>query len=581
MLFSEYARFLNRLEATSSRLALIDILVELFNGVAENEVRPATYLLQGRLTPVFEPVEVGMGNAYLADAIAGAYGSSRADVLGRFDVLGDFGTVAKAFADESATAESPRAVTEVFSRLLTTALSSGPGSVARKVTLLADLLAELDPLSVAYVSRVPTGRLRLGVGDPTVLDAFALARLGDKGYRKELERAYNETSDLGLVGETLWRSGLEGVERLSIRVGNPVRPALAQRLPDAAAIVEKLGPCAVEGKYDGFRCQVHKDGKKVRVFSRNLEEMTGAFPELVAGVLAQVQADTAIFEGEALAYNPLSDEYLPFQETVKRRRKHGVEAASRALPLRLFVFDVLLVGGESVTPLPYEARRERLKALIAPGETVIVSPVEVVRTPEALSAFFDGAVASGLEGVVAKRLDAPYRAGSRDYSWVKLKRVGGGSLNDTVDCVVVGYLYGRGKRAAFGIGALLVAVYDPARDLFVSVSKISTGLTDDEWRGVRERCEPFVSPVKPARVESGVVPSVWVEPVVVIEVLADEITRSPVHAAGRDEAGRGYALRFPRLITFRDLDKKPEDATSVAEIDQMYRQQRPNQGAGS
>lgn len=574
MLFSEYAGFLARLEATSSRLALIDILVELFRGVAEGEVRPAVYLLQGRLTPVFEPVEVGMGDAYLADAVARAYGGSRAEVLGRFDVLGDFGTVAKEFAEKSPV-ESSLSVTDVFNRLLAVARASGPGSVARKVALLADLLAELEPLSAAYVGRVPTGRLRLGVGDPTVLDAFALARLGNKGYRRELERAYNETSDLGLVGETLWRDGLGGVERLGLRVGNPVRPALAQRLPDAAAILEKLGPCAVEGKYDGFRCQVHKDGDLVRVFSRNLEEMTGAFPELVAGVLAQVRADTAIFEGEALAYNPLSDEYLPFQETVKRRRKHGVEAASQALPLRLFVFDVLWVDGENVTPLPYEGRRERLEALVGPGEKVTVSPAEVVRTPEELSAFFDGAVQSGLEGVVAKRLDAPYRAGSRNYSWVKLKRVGGSSLGDTVDCVVVGYLYGRGKRASFGVGALLVAVYDPERDLFVSISKISTGLTDDEWRGVRSRCEPFVSPDRPARVESGVVPSVWVEPVVVIEVLADEVTRSPVHAAGRDASGRGYALRFPRLVTFRDLDRRPEDATTVGEIAELYRQQRP------
>ena len=235
MLFSEYAGFLGRLEATSSRLALIDILVELFNGVAEDEVRPATYLLQGRLTPVFEPVEVGMGNAYPADAVARAYGGSRADVLARFDVLGDFGTVAKAFADERAPVGSSLTVTDVSSRLLAVARSSGPGSVARKVALLAELLAGLDPLSAAFVGRVPTGRLRLGVGDPTV--AFALAKLGDRGRRRELGRAYNETSDLGLVGETLWRGGPDAVNALGVRVGNPVRPALAQRLPDAAAIL--------------------------------------------------------------------------------------------------------------------------------------------------------------------------------------------------------------------------------------------------------------------------------------------------------------------------------------------------------
>jgi DNA ligase 1 len=575
--FSEFAVYLQRLSETSSRIALVEILSELFGRVDVNEVRPTTYLLQGRLTPVFEPVEVGMGNAYLADAIASVYGVSRAEVLRRFDTLGDFGTVAAELAQAGAhsTAAPPLAVTSVFDRLLEIALSSGLGSVGRKVELLADLLARLDALSATYLCRVPAGRLRLGVGDPTVLEAFALAKLGDKRLRKPLERAYNETSDLGLVGETLWRGGLDAVERLSIRVGNPVRPALAQRLPDAAAIFQKLGPCAVEGKYDGLRCQVHKQGNEVRVFSRNLEEMTGAFPELVAGVLEQVQAEETIFEGEALAYNPLSDEYLPFQETVKRRRKHGVEAAAQALPLRLFVFDMLYVDGENVTPFGYQVRRERLRDLISPGEVVVVSPVQVVEAPGELEAFFDGAVQNGLEGVVAKRLDAPYQAGSRDYSWVKLKRVHGGSLQDTIDCVVVGYIYGRGKRAAFGIGALLVAVYDSERDVFTSISKIATGLSDDEWRGVRARCEPFVREEKPARVHSLLTPSVWVEPAVVIEVLADEITRSPVHTTGLSAQERGYALRFPRLVSFRDADKNPEDATTVSEVVDLYHQQRP------
>ena len=259
MYFSEFARYLGRLEGTSSRIALVEILAEMFGKVSANEVGPMTYLLQGRLTPVFEPVEFGMGDAYLADAIATAYGSSRTQVLSRFDALGDFGTVALELAET--TAALPRSspeVISVFDRLLNVATTGGPGSVGRKVALFADLLADVDPVSAAYLCRVPTGRLRLGVGDPTVLEAFALGKLGDKRLRKELERAYNETSDLGLVGETLWRGGLDAVVRLSIRVGNPVRPALAQRLPDAAAIIEKLGPCAVEGKYDGFRCQVHK-----------------------------------------------------------------------------------------------------------------------------------------------------------------------------------------------------------------------------------------------------------------------------------------------------------------------------------
>jgi DNA ligase 1 len=186
---------------------------------------------------------------------------------------------------------------------------------------------------------------------------------------------------------------------------------------------------------------------------------------------------------------------------------------------------------------------------------------------------FDEAIQGGLEGIVAKKLDAPYQAGARNFNWVKLKRAQAGHLRDTVDCVIIGYLYGRGRRAAFGVGALLVAVYDAERDVFPSVTKIGTGLTDAEWAAVRERCAPFVREEQPARVESTVVPSVWVEPAVVIEVLADEITRSPVHAAGRGDGTPGYALRFPRLVGFRDADKRPEDATTVAEIVALYGQQ--------
>jgi ATP-dependent DNA ligase len=213
--------------------------------------------------------------------------------------------------------------------------------------------------------------------------------------------------------------------------------------------------------------------------------------------------------------------------------------------------------------------RERFHA----GETIHVAQARTVGTAEELMTVFDAAIGAGLEGIVAKKLAAPYQAGARTYTWVKLKRAQAGHLRDTVDCVVIGYLYGRGRRAALGVGALLVAVYDPARDVFASVSKIGTGLTDAAWQAVRERCAPFVSAHRPARVESSIRPSVWVEPRVVIEVLADEITRSPLHAAGRGEGREGYALRFPRLVSFRDADKRPEDATTVAEISALYQQQ--------
>lgn len=576
MLFCTLAQYVQRLEGTASRTALIAILTEIFRATRPEELAPTVYLLQGRLAPAFVPLEMGLGPALVAEAIARAYHVERSAVQERFDRMGDLGTVAGHLAAAAETASVPGDgpdVVTVFDRLRAIARTSGPGSGTRKVGLFADLLAALDPPAATFLCRIPLGTLRLGIGDPTILDAYSMATVGDRSLRPRLERAYNETSDLGLIGTTLWTQGIAGVDALGIRVGNPVRPALAERLPSAEAILATLGPCAVENKYDGFRCQVHKDGETVHIYSRSLEEMTGAFPEIAQGVRAQIAAQTAIVEGEALAYHPASDEYLPFQQTMRRRRKHGIAEAAAALPLRLFAFDVLYADGERVTERPYAERHVLLGRLIGAGDTVQVADSRRVETPEALMAIFDAAIGAGLEGIVAKKLDAPYQAGARNYNWVKLKRAQAGHLRDTVDCVIIGYLYGRGRRAAFGVGALLVAVYDPQRDLFPSISKIGTGLTDAEWQAVRERCAPYVREHKPARVESSIVPSVWVEPRVVIEVLADEITRSPLHMAGRDGGAEGYALRFPRLISFRDADKRPEDATTVAEIIELYRQQ--------
>lgn len=573
MHFSQLARFFQQLEETSSRTALVQILAELFGATPPDEIAPTTYLLQGRLAPAFVPLEMGMGVRNVAEAIAQASHTNREAVLRRFDRVGDLGTVAgELAADRRETAPSLE-VREVFERLVEIARTAGSGSVERKIHAFAGLLTELDPLSAIFLCRIPLGTLRLGVGDLTILDAYSVAQMGDKSLRARLERAYNETSDLGLIGSTLWAQGAEAVDALGVRVGNPVRSMLAERLPSAEAILDKLGRCAIENKYDGFRCQVHKAGDTITMYSRNLEEMTDAFPEIAAAAMSQIGAETAIFEGEALAYNPLSEEYLPFQQTTRRRRKHEIDTAAAALPLRLFAFDVLYVDGENVMPRSYTDRRALLGWLIKSGETILESESHLVDDVDTLTALFNDAIQNGLEGIMAKKPDAPYRAGARSFDWVKLKRVRAGQLQDTVDCVIIGYIYGRGRRAAFGVGALLVAVYDPERDIFTSITKIGTGLTDAGWRAVRERCAPFAVEQKPARVESRLVPSVWVEPAVVVEVLADEITRSPLYTAGAVDGKQGYALRFPRLVGFREADKRPEDATTVAEIVELYGQQ--------
>lgn len=571
MKFSDFAKYLEKLEAISSRLSLIEILSQLFKETPSSEIEKIVYLTQGRIAPFFAPTEIGMAEKSVASALANAYGSDKEKVLSLFDKLGDMGKAAYELARNSKSTELT--VSQVFETLGNIAETKGEGTVEKRQALLSGMLKKVDAVSAKHLVRIPLGNTRLGIGDPTILDALATAKLGDKLNRKKLEGAYNRTSDLGLIAKTLWEKGLSEVERLEVRVGSPIRSELCERLPNAEKVIEKMREVDVQYKYDGFRVQIHKDGDKVRMFSRNLEEMTHMFPELIKATLAQVKAKTVILDTEALAYNPDSEEFLPFQETTKRRRKHGIDEAALKLPLKAFVFDILYKEGKQLLDKTLVERMKILSETIIEDGVLIRTKNQTVKDPKTLSVLLEDAISKGLEGLVVKKLQSPYEAGGRNFNWVKLKRHSDGELSDTIDCVILGYISGRGKRTAFGAGALLVGVYDKEKDEFVSISRIGTGLTDEEWREIHKRADKISLDHKPARVNSTIIPSVWIEPEIVIEVLADEITRSPLHTAGKTEDEPGFALRFPRLVTFRDTDKKPEDATEVSEIKRLYEQQ--------
>lgn len=571
--FSRLAAAFEQLERTSSRKQLTTILADLLREVDADAIAQVTYLLQGRVAPLYEPVEFGLGERSVERAVAEAYGLEPAEVRQRYARAGDLGLVVAELASESAE-PSNLSVGQVFDELLQIAATSGSGSGERKLGLLRGLLHALDPVSAKHLVRIPLGNSRLGVGDATILAAINEARLsGTKADQVVLEDAYNRTSDLGLVGQTLWTRGLDAVRELQVQVGRPIRPQLAERLPDVPSLLDKLGGRAhAQRKFDGVRVQLHLDrtkeeGHQVRLFSRSLEDMTGMFPELVDGVLKQVQAQTAILDSETLAFNPLSEEFLPFQETTRRRRKHGIGELATELPLKAMVFDAMYRDGQPLLEKPLLERIQILQAMVRGTDVLQSEEGIVVDDAQRLDELFEDALEKGLEGLVVKRVDSPYQAGARNFNWVKLKRHSRGALEDTIDCVLLGYFVGRGKRVELGVGALLVGVYDAEADEFKSVTKIGTGLSDEQWREVGERAAPYRSEERPARVSSKITPSVWLEPKIVVEVLADEITVSPNHTAG-------YALRFPRVIRFRDADKRPEDATTLTELVELFQAQR-------
>jgi DNA ligase-1 len=568
------------LEHASARLALIDRLAGLFTQTPADLLPTVCYLCQGQIAPDFTGIEIGLADKLAARAVAQAAGVSGEEVLASVRETGDLGLAAERLLASKAASRPPSLeVGVVFDVLHEIARLEGPGSQTGKLALLEELLGQTTPLEARYLVRTVTGKLRLGIGTATILDALAEVHAGGRSARPVLERAYNICSDLGLVASTLAGGGLAAVERIRVRPGNPVRPMLAQRLSSTAEVLAKLGGvCAAEYKYDGMRVQAHRtaDGE-LELFTRRLERVSSQFPDVVEVLGAGLGPSEAILEGEVVAADPVSGELHPFQEVMFRRRKHGIAEAVLDVPVSLFCFDLLYADGQDLTRLPYLERRARLERAITLSDQLRLTTAEEVSSVEALEALFEQAVADGCEGLLCKSVapTAGYQAGARGWLWIKLKRDYRTELSDTLDLVVVGGLYGRGRRAGV-YGALLLAAYDSAADVFPTVCKCGTGFSDADLAALPAKLAPLERSERPARVDARRVPDVWFEPGMVLEVLGAELTPSPNHTAawGQIKEDAGLALRFPRFTgRYRD-DKGPEDATSVDELVAMFRSAR-------
>lgn len=608
MLFSQITAFFDEIESVSSRLEMTQIVARMLLKPPEKEIPRVVYLSQGLLGPSYNTKEIGLGENLLMESISKATGFSRKDIEKKFKEKGDLGiVVSEIIAKKKQTSlfSESLSLDKVFSNLEKIRTASGKGSQEQKLKLLAELFNSANPSEGKFIARIVLGNMRLGIGDPTIMDALALNYSKDfiethkkrakeieenlkekkeNGKKEEFDRRvkqevralieekYNIFPDLGKIAQIMKKDGLLGLKKTRITPGIPIRPTLAERLSSAEEIVEKLGKCIVEAKFDGFRLQVHKNLDNVKIFSRQSENVTDMFPEIVEAVKKNLKAKIAIFEGEALAYNEKTGEFFPFQITVQRKRKYGVLEKAGELPLKLFVFDLLMLNEESLLEKTFSERRSMLEKLI-PKEGII-NPTPSIFTDNAkeIDEFFKKNIEAGLEGIIAKDPSAKYIAGARKFAWIKLKRSYKGELNDTVDVVIIGYFKGKGKRTQFGLGGLLTAVYNDEKDVFESITKIGTGMSEKQMGELEQTLSKFEVKKKPARVESQLEPDEWVEPRLVIEVRADEITKSPTHMAGKD-GHEGFALRFPRMISIR-IDKKPEQATTTKEIIKMFKMQK-------
>ena len=290
------------------------------------------------------------------------------------------------------------------------------------------------------------------------------------------------------------------------------------------------------------------------------------YPDIVAAIQKELTCENCIFEGEALGYDEKHDRFLPFQETIQRKRKHDIADAAERIPLRLMAFDILYLNNKNIIDNPLVKRKKLLSVVVKSSRGVIhLSPMVTTDDADQIEKLFDTFVKDGLEGIMAKKLDSAYKPGAREYSWVKLKRSYSDKVTDTIDCVVMGFDAGKGKRAAFGIGAVLVGLYDPKEEKYVTVAKIGTGMTDEEWRTLKANSEKRIAKSKPEEysVAKEMGCDVWVLPHIVLEIRSDEITQSKLHTSG-------WSLRFPRLERFR-ADKKPQDATTLKELEGIVR----------
>jgi len=569
-----------KIEATTKRLEMIDLLVNLLKNTPIEVMGKVVYLTQGKIYPDFVNLEIGVAEKLAVKAVAWASGRKESEIQKNLEMAGDIGDTAQTFiADKRQVTffQQPLTVQRIYETLEKMAKASGSGAIDLKISLLAGLLADATPKEAKYIMRTVTGNLRLGIADMTVLDALAVAYGGGKEARKFIERAYNVSSDLGRVAVTVAEKGLEGIKKFRVSIGKPIRSMLAERLSSPEEILEKLGgKCIAEYKYDGERIQAHKEGAKTMLFSRRLESISDQYPDAIELLNNYVNAEDAILEAECVAIDPDTGEMRSFQELMHRRRKYGIGKAMEEYPISLFMFDALYVDGKDLTLKPYPVRRHALEEIIKESDRIKVAQHIVTDDVKELEKFFQEAVENGCEGLLCKSIagDSVYQAGARGWLWIKYKRDYKSEMTDTVDLVVVGAFHGRGKRAGT-YGALLLAAYDAEKDVFETVTKCGTGFTDEDLANLPKMLQKHKITQKHPRVKSIIKADVWFEPVVVIEVLGAEMTLSPVHVCAIDtiRKGSGLAIRFPRFTGNYRLDKSAEDATTSAEILKMYRNQ--------
>ena len=580
MYFSELAEMFEKMEKTTSRLELTNHLVYILKRTDSEIIDKIVYLIQGKLGPDYQSKQLGVAEKVAIKSLALASGYSINDVQSKYNKIGDIGDVAYEILKsklQTTLFYEKLTIEGLYKTLLKISELTGSGSIELKLKYINSLLNNSTNLESKFIIKLILGNLRLGIADFTVLDAIAIAFTGDKKNRKILERAYNVSSDLGKIARILFNGSIDEVQSIPISMFVPVRPMLAERSPDAKEALKKMSGkmCYAEYKIDGERIQIHKQNERIELYTRNLENVTNNFSDIV-NEFEKIDTKDFIAEGEIVSIDSLTGRFLPFQSLMHRRRKYNIEDAIKDYPVRLNFFDILYYDNQDKTNLPFSTRRKTLEEIFSfKNEKIKLISQKMVAKVEEIDNFMTKAIEDGCEGLMIKNPDSTYRAGAREWAWIKLKREYSNKLLDTIDLVIVGAIYGKGRRVG-KYGALLLASYEPNEDIFYTICKVGTGFTDELLDEISNKLKHHTIVNKNPRVNSGEIKmDVWFEPKIVIEIFSPEITLSPIYTTHIDKIKKGYglALRFPKFTGKIREDKNAEDSTTIKEIENIYKKQ--------
>ncbi len=551
--FLGFAELCQKVEGKSSSLEKIDLVAAFLTDLDEADLSIVPNFVMGTVFPPSSDIVMGVGPSILYEALARACGCPSQQISELLRTTGDPGLVAadivkkrKPIGFAAFAKEEQLSISEVYQRFLAVAHASGRRSQDAKIKNLQFLFSQASSLEAQYIARLAIEDMRIGMGEGGVRDAIAkaFARPVD-----DVERAYNLTIDMGLVAVSARHGSLND---LTVSLNHPIKMMLAQLGEGIQASMLELGTAAIEWKYDGARVQIHKDGERVRIFSRRLENVTASLPEVVRAA-KQIKAKSAILDGEAVAIGQ-DGRPMAFQEILKRfRRKYNVEKIAAQIPLRLFLFDLIYLDNRSVIDLPLTDRRALLVKVASPD---LVAGQVLSNEPEVAEEIYRKALDAGHEGVMLKNPSSVYAPGKRGKNWLKIKPV-----METLDLVVIGARWGEGRRARF-LGSYRLGCLNPETGKLLDVGWVATGLTDEMLADLTEMFEDLIVVQKGMEVE--------LKPVVIFEVAYEEIQKSANYSSG-------FALRFPRLVTVRD-DKSLEEADTLERLNSLYKVQR---GRGS